>query len=184
MEIYLIRHPKPAVAQGICYGHSDIPLAEGWRENLDGLLQQLPVPQRVYTSPLLRCRELAGLLAKEPVVDADLMELNFGLWEGQPWDQLPEDELRIWSEDVMNIAPPCGETGKDLALRSGRFMDKLKKAGEDAIIVTHTGWIRTLLSQLLQSPIELAFALKIDFCGLSHISFQGRQISVNFMNRI
>ena len=28
MQLYLIRHPRPLVAPGICYGQQDLPLAE------------------------------------------------------------------------------------------------------------------------------------------------------------
>lgn len=37
MEIHLIRHPRVAVDPGLCYGHSDVPLAEAAEEAAERL---------------------------------------------------------------------------------------------------------------------------------------------------
>lgn len=185
MEVYLIRHPKPLVEKGICYGQTDLDLAPGWQDAVAGVQALVPPLERIYTSPLKRCLLAAAHLAqKEPLVDPDLAELNFGQWEGKPWSQLPEEEVRPWSEDLLHKAPPGGESGMDLARRRRRFVDRLKAADEDTVIFTHTGWIRTLLADLLQSPLDLAFHLQIDFCGVTHVTFKDAWVRVNYVNRI
>ncbi len=85
MEIYLIRHTQPKVASGICYGQSDIGLANSFPEELASLKEELKHllddHNMVYSSPLSRCQKLAHSLFKEVIViDPRLMELDFGTW--------------------------------------------------------------------------------------------------------
>ena len=58
MRLHLIRHPKPLIESGICYGRLDCP-AEDVPSVADTLLAELPQGLPVWTSPLRRCHELA-----------------------------------------------------------------------------------------------------------------------------
>ena len=69
MKLLLIRHPKPDVIEGTCYGRTDVPPEQA---DLAGLLERLrrrwrsgahPPPRAVYSSPLQRCATVAGALA-------------------------------------------------------------------------------------------------------------------------
>jgi len=42
MEVYIIRHTKVAVENGICYGQTDVALADSFQEELAVLKSQLP----------------------------------------------------------------------------------------------------------------------------------------------
>jgi alpha-ribazole phosphatase len=57
MILHLVRHPKPAIAPGICYGQLDIS-AENVAAVAIGLRDELPPGLPVWSSPLLRCHEL------------------------------------------------------------------------------------------------------------------------------
>ena len=59
MQLHLIRHPRPAIEPGICYGQSDIGLAESAVEVATRLKPLLPDAYTVHASPLLRARLLA-----------------------------------------------------------------------------------------------------------------------------
>ncbi len=41
MEIYLIRHTTPKIAQGICYGQSDLELASNFDDEMASIHQNL-----------------------------------------------------------------------------------------------------------------------------------------------
>ena len=62
MELYLIRHPRPAVAPGICYGQTDLGLAEPAAEVAARLRPLLPADFALHASPLARARLLAEAL--------------------------------------------------------------------------------------------------------------------------
>jgi alpha-ribazole phosphatase len=115
MELYLIRHTTPEVGKGICYGQSDVPLAESFAAEWEALRGGLPPGVTgVYTSPLSRCRRLAERIAAHyavPLHDDDrLRELDFGRWEMQPWDAIPAPELAAWMNDYVHVACPGGES--------------------------------------------------------------------------
>src|SRR5581483_10134224 len=109
MEIYLIRHTTPHIEKGICYGQSDIPLADSFQQELDKLLQFLPEKvDVVYSSPLLRCRQLAQHIysEKEIILDDKLMEMNFGDWELKKWNNIDQQKLNEWMVDFVNVKVP------------------------------------------------------------------------------
>ena len=91
MEIYLIRHTRPAISEGICYGQKDIDLAESFTEEAAIIAKHLPSNiQHVISSPLMRCSVLAGLLFPHISIELNnnLKEINCGDWELKEWDKI------------------------------------------------------------------------------------------------
>lgn len=145
MILHLIRHPKPLIDPGICYGQLDV-LAENPAVAAERLRGELPPDLPVWSSPLQRCRALAQALHPAPRVDARLMEMNFGAWEGRPWDLVPRHELDAWAADVEGYAPPAGESPRQLR---ERVLDFVADLGDgEHVLITHAGVIRVLLAQM------------------------------------
>ena len=56
MEIYLVRHTRPGVPEGTCYGRTDVPLDEAdFETRLPAIANHLPRGMRFYSSPASRC---------------------------------------------------------------------------------------------------------------------------------
>ena len=159
MILHLIRHPKPRIASGICYGRLDL-LAENSADVAEKLRLDLPAGLPLWSSPLLRCRELAECLHPQPMFDERLAEMNFGDWEGQAWDDIPRAQLDAWAADVAGYTPPGGESPLSLQRRALDFIADLSVP--EVVIVTHAGVIRTLLAHWQGLPperwTELVFA--------------------------
>lgn len=151
MILHLIRHPKPLVEPGICYGRLDV-AAENPEAVAKHLLAELPAGLPVWSSPLRRCRELARCLQPHPLIDGRLAEMDFGEWEGRPWDTIPRGELDAWAADVAGYAPPGGESPRQLQQRVLDFVGGL--AVPAAVIVTHAGVIRVLVAYAQGLPPE------------------------------
>lgn len=151
MRLYLIRHPKPLIEMGICYGRLDCP-AEDAVSVSASLLAELPAGLLLWTSPMIRCRELAERLHPLPIIDDRLAEMDFGAWEGRRWDDIPRAELDAWAADVAGYAPPGGESPRELQQRALDFVASLDVP--EAVIVTHAGVIRTLLAHWQGLPPE------------------------------
>lgn len=151
MRLHLIRHPKPVIAPGVCYGRHDCP-AEGVAETGLALRVTLPAGLPLWSSPLIRCRALAEQLHAHPVIDDRLAEMHFGDWEGRRWDDIPRAELDAWAADVAGYAPPGGESPRDLQRRALDFVASLDVP--EAVIMTHAGVIRTLLAHWRGLPPE------------------------------
>jgi len=72
MELYLIRHPRPDVPPGTCYGRSDVGIIDDAAEVAARLKPHLPPTYQLHASPLQRARLLAEALG-EPTFDERLM---------------------------------------------------------------------------------------------------------------
>jgi alpha-ribazole phosphatase len=152
MKIVLVRHPPARVAPGICYGRLDLQLRDGI-----GALAADPAfigITRVWTSPARRCRELALAISGEAISDPRLLELDFGAWEGRPWDEVPRVLLDEWAAAPLEFAPPGGESGAALVARVGSFHDDLMRAGEDCIVISHGGPLKVLSALLAGRPVD------------------------------
>lgn len=156
--LYLIRHTKPDIAPGICYGQLDIDVADSFEEEANNVLHCLPPLELVLASPLLRAKRLGEYLAQaqhcELRSDPRLMEKHFGKWEGKEWDDIARREIDAWAADVMNYAPPGGESAQQVMQHVQGFMVDLAQLPQQHIaLVAHGGSIRAMLAQLANVPL-------------------------------
>lgn len=142
MQVFLIRHSRPDIEPGRCYGQLDIP-AFDIEATAQALARTLPAGLPVITSPLQRCRLLAEALHPSPRLDARLMEIHFGAWEGRSWDEIDRAALDRWAAALLDHAPPGGESARQMQARAIACLDALANEGLTAcIVVTHAGVIR------------------------------------------
>lgn len=149
MRLYLVRHFKPMVAPGVCYGRSDLAVdPQLAAAALPALRAQLPSALPVYSSPLLRCASLARALSSDVRFDARLAELDFGSWEMRPWSDIPRLEVDAWAGDVARYRPGGGESVCDMAQRICAFHDDLARQNiPAAVLVCHAGAMRLLAAR-------------------------------------
>lgn len=155
MKLYLVRHPRPLVDPGLCYGASDVAVSDDELARACARLREagLPDPSSddlpVYASPLRRCADLARALQPRRLrLDARLMEMNFGRWELQPWSAIARDEVDAWAADLLHYRPGGAENVLDVARRVADFLADLRHSGAaQALLVCHAGTIR-LLAQM------------------------------------
>ncbi|MGE8296218.1 MAG: histidine phosphatase family protein [Pseudomonas sp.] len=168
MPLYLVRHSRVA-ASGLCYGQSDVPLAASFADEAAALKRQLvqtfgaQLPP-VLCSPSARCVQLAQALDMRVNLDARLMELNFGAWEGKSWAELDGPEARHWGDHWQTVAPPHGESLAELISRVDECIAGLP-AG-DHLLITHAGPIRVLWHQFSGLTLEQAFACPVPHAKL------------------
>jgi alpha-ribazole phosphatase len=154
MTLYLVRHPQPDVAPGLCYGASDVPVTES---ELARVYAALAVPHAlpVYASPLQRCALLAERLAPGHVTfDARLAEMDFGAWELRPWSEIPRADVDAWTADLLHYRPGGAENVLDVARRVQAFVAELPVPS--ALVVCHAGTIRLLTALHGGAPLEQA----------------------------
>lgn len=165
MQIYLIRHTRPLVAPGTCYGQSDVPLHEEGIAEMRKLLDSLKNHQfdAVYSSPLQRCAQLAQQLSAKYVNDGRLLELNFGAWELQKWTSISETEMTWWCDNYAeHCVPGGGENFLLLQQRVLSFWTELMQTPHSKVaIVTHAGVMRALLSYFLDIPLNKVFLIQL-----------------------
>ena len=168
MEIYLIRHTQPDIEKGVCYGQSDIPLANSFENECNTILKQNPILKddiAVFSSPLIRCDLLAKKLFKTHIqYDDRLKELNFGDWELKRWDDIDKTELNPWMKDFVNVRCPSGESYTDLLKRVIEFKNSLGRLKYKRVaVVTHAGVIRALLADHKKIALADSFSIEIGY---------------------
>lgn len=151
--LYLVRHAAVAVSAGVCYGRSDIALTELPQKYAKSLQLRLPRDAHIVSSPLSRCRLLAECLG-DATLDARLAEMDFGDWEGQPFDTLPREQIDAWALTPLDFTPPGGESGAQVITRVLAALDDVLARAGDAVIVSHGGPLRIITGYLLGFPRE------------------------------
>lgn len=152
MQVFLIRHPRPQIAAGICYGQFDVPALDV-EQTAAMLRAQLPTDLPLISSPLQRCRALAEALHPCPRFEPGLMEINFGEWEGKHWDEIGAQALDAWAADLLHHAPPGGESAAMLQERVIASFDALAAEGLVAcVVVTHAGVMRAAVGHVRALP--------------------------------
>jgi broad specificity phosphatase PhoE len=148
LRLALLRHgPTGWNALGRIQGHTDIPLSDEGLAKMRGLSPPPGFAQaRAFSSPLLRARQTAEALGlAAPILDARLMEQNWGNWEGLTRAEI----LARDSEDAFTRAglklrfrPPGGESTEELHDRVAAFLKDVAREKSGAIAVTHMGVLR------------------------------------------
>jgi alpha-ribazole phosphatase len=169
MEIYLVRHTETSCEKGICYGQSDVNIAEPFAAIFDRITSELPSEAVIFSSPLKRCTILAKHIQKNIKTisyqeDDRLKEMNFGDWELKNWNDIPPEQLNPWMEDFVNIRVSNGESFTELHERVKDFLsDQISETKHPVIIVAHAGIIRSFLCHQTSLPLKEAFQNKVDF---------------------
>jgi ribonuclease H / adenosylcobalamin/alpha-ribazole phosphatase len=133
----------------------------------------------VIASPLQRAYDTAEAAAKaldlDVAVDADLIETDFGGWEGLTFGEAAERDPQLhkrWLRDT-SIAPPDGESFDAAAERVGRARARIisEHPGETVLVVSHVTPIKTLLRMALDAGPSILYRMHLDLASLSIAEF-------------
>ena len=149
MTLYIWRHPKPLAVEGICLGQTDRGVAKRKLKRLANQIhkyaQRHHLPKIIWVSPLQRSLRVGQLLAKRGFdchIAPELMEVNFGEWDGRAWEQMTKQEIDNWCDDFANFAPDNGESLQQLFNRVESWLDKVSSEKQSPVlIIGHAGWI-------------------------------------------
>ncbi|MEW6646304.1 MAG: alpha-ribazole phosphatase family protein [Pseudomonadota bacterium] len=177
----LIRHGEPVGGRKY-RGQVDDPLSDkGWRQMREAVGEHCPW-QVIVSSPLARCAAFAEELAARhglPLqLDARLMEIGFGAWEGKTAAELmaddPERLARFW-RDPLNHTPPGAETlysFRDRVIAGWQDL-LLQHAGQHVLVVGHAGMMRMIIREVLEMPLDKLFRLQVGNAAITRIRIDG-----------
>jgi alpha-ribazole phosphatase len=180
VQVFLIRHPQPDVASGLCYGQTDLVLLKEPSSLAQQIAYQLPKKIPLYSSPLLRCQTLAEALSNQldiaPIYDDRLKEINFGAWEMQAWSGIPRQQLDDWAADPFHYLPPDGESIAQLQQRVLDFIEEKDQQHQTIALVTHAGVMKILFAHararhVAPLPINEWMTLSFDYGSLEKINW-------------
>ncbi|KAA1252169.1 bifunctional RNase H/acid phosphatase [Mycobacterium simiae] len=133
----------------------------------------------VVSSPLQRAydtaRTAARALGLDVTVDNDLVETDFGAWEGMTFAEAAERDPELhrrWLRDTATT-PPGGESFDDVLQRVIRGRDRIiaEYGGATVLVVSHVTPIKMLLQMALGVGSSVLYRLHLDLASLSIAEF-------------
>lgn len=133
----------------------------------------------VFSSPLQRAYDTAATAAKalglDVSVDDDLIETDFGAWEGLTFGEAAQRDPELhrrWLRDT-GTTPPGGECFDDVLDRVLRVRQRIVAAhqGATVLVVSHVTPIKMLLRLALDAGPGILYRLHLDLASLSIAEF-------------
>jgi probable phosphoglycerate mutase len=133
----------------------------------------------VLSSPLQRAYDTAATAAKalglDVTVDDDLIETDFGAWEGLTFAEASQHDPELhrrWLRDT-STTPPGGESFDGVLDRVCRVRERVTAAHEGAtvLVVSHVTPIKMLLRLALDAGPGVLYRLHLDLASLSIAEF-------------
>lgn len=133
----------------------------------------------VITSPLQRAYDTAAAAAKtlglDVTVDEDLIETDFGAWEGLTFGEASQRDPELhgrWLRDT-SVDPPGGESFDTVAHRVRRARNRIiaDHGASTVLVVSHVTPIKTMLRLALNAGEGILYRLHLDLASLSIAEF-------------
>jgi broad specificity phosphatase PhoE len=154
VSVTVIRHGETAWSlSGQHTGTTDIPLTESGRHAATRLRSALVgrTFAAVLTSPAQRAREtceLAGL-GHQAMVDPDLVEWNYGDYEGKTSDEIHKSAPG-WQ--IFRDGAPGGESPTQIGARVDRVIRRMREIQGNGVLFSHGHFSRVLAARWMSLP--------------------------------
>lgn len=173
-EVVLVRHGQTEWSRtGQHTGRTDIALTELGRRQADALSQMLSDEpfSAVFSSPLSRAwetMERAGL-ADDAVALDDLMEWDYGVYEGRKTDEIRAEtpDWSIWTHPIDG-----GESLADVSARADRAIDRAVAVDGRVALFAHGHMLRIIGARWMGLPPEVGRNLQLDTATISTLGWQ------------
>jgi len=193
-KVILVRHGRTAWhAEGRYAGTADVELDEVGRRQVELVEKRLEGVEieRVYTSPLSRCMELARTIAAshavEVSIDERLREIDLGRWDGETYKDIIERDGEIlskWTADPSSVTVPDGESLVEVQERAMQWFSGAvaEHPGSTILASSHGGPIRSILAAVIGLPLSRIFRLQVDLASISIVNYKGELSNLELLN--
>jgi broad specificity phosphatase PhoE len=184
VNVFAIRHGETAWSlSGRHTGTTDIPLTDNGRrlaERMQSMLVRNPFAL-VLCSPMRRAREtceLAGF-GDRAVIDSDLVEWNYGMYEGLTPKQIHE-VAPDWL--IFRDGCPGGETPEQVGTRVDRVITRSRTLAGDIVLFAHGHVLRVLAARWIGLPASGGQHFLLDTGTLCVLSYYHETPAVRIWN--
>ncbi|RWZ64773.1 histidine phosphatase family protein [Labedella populi] len=186
----LVRHGETEWSRsGQHTGSTDLPLTEVGEQQavLLGTVLDAGDFGLALSSPLVRARrtaELAGF--PEAVVEPDLIEWDYGAYEGRTTADISAELGRqwdLWHEGVPSGTTP-GESAADVRERANRVLDRARAAFPhgDVILFAHGHMLRAIAIAWVALPPSAGTIFALSTSTLSELGFEHGRPAIRVWN--
>ena len=185
-RIVLLRHGATEWSlSGRHTGRTDVPLVDHGRRQAEAagtLLREVGLDTfaLVLTSPLRRAAETCALAGFEGEPDPDLMEWDYGAYEGLTTDEIRAERpgWTLWQDGV-----PDGERLSDVGRRADRVVARARAATGDTLCVAHGHLLRVLTARWLDLPPVAGRLFVLDAGAVSVLGWEHEWPAVEAWDR-
>ena len=155
-QLLVIRHGQTEWSKdGRHTGRTDIALTDVGRDEARAAAQTLSGwhLEKAWSSPLQRARETAELVDPSCglVVDDDLVEWDYGIYEGEstPTTRERVPDWSVWTHEILD-----GETVDQVGERADRFLDRFDREVPEgnAVVFAHGHFLAILIARWCGLP--------------------------------
>ena len=171
MKITLVRHAEVIQEyQGKYNGHIDIALSENGKIQAKDLAKKLDaeVYDKIYCSDLLRAKQTLELFdySVKPIYTSKLREKFWGIHEGKSFQEIQESGIKYknFNQWINALDGECIQMYTK-NVHDYFFNTILTSNAKNALIITHSGFIKTLKSLIEDISLEESFQLKLPYCS-------------------
>ena len=169
MRVVLVRHGATEwSASGQHTSRTDIPLTDAGRDAARALAIGREFAL-VLSSPRRRARETAELAGFAPEIEPDLVEIDYGDYEGRTTPEIREERpgWTLWRD-----GSPGGETLAQAGERADRVITRLLAADGDAAVFAHGHILRVLAARWIGLPAERGASFALATASISELGFE------------
>ncbi|MGI8477531.1 MAG: histidine phosphatase family protein [Thermomicrobiales bacterium] len=197
-SLYLVRHGRTRanVDQVLC-GHTDLPLDDHGREQaalVAARIADAVEADALLTSPLRRAfstaEAISALTGLTPQIVPDLIEMNFGIYEGAHFETIleadPELAARFLDLDDGEVGWPEGDTRVGFHRRVVDAFSTILSGNHDrsVIVVAHGGVFGSYLAQIHGSSPNDWRGFQIKNCSITHLEVSIEHTAVHLINDV
>jgi broad specificity phosphatase PhoE len=133
-----------------------------------------PRVRQVYSGPEQRTRQSANTLGFDPILSAELKDLNYCSWRGKSLNEVQStdpDGVGRWLTDT-DAAPHGGESIASLLARTERWLGRQQRSGH-TLAFTHPAVIRAAVVLTLQAPAQSFWRIDIPPASITDLRWNG-----------
>ncbi len=185
-RLVLLRHGATEWSlSGQHTGRTDIPLVAEGRTQAKEAAELLRAHgfttfALVLTSPLRRAAETCAFAGFEGEAEPDLMEWDYGAYEGLTSAEIRERRpgWRLWDDGV-----PEGERVSDVGRRAERVIERVKGVEGDVLCVAHGHLLRVLAARWLGLPPVAGRLLRLYAGSICVLAWEHDWPAIELWNR-
>jgi broad specificity phosphatase PhoE len=182
-RLVLLRHGETEWSRdGRHTGRTDVPLTEDGERDARALAPRLAGFDfaLVLCSPLSRARRTAELAGLDPVDDDDLLEWDYGAYEGRTTAEIlaQRPDWSLWTD-----GGPGGESPDQVTVRVDRLLARVRPllSTGDVALVGHGHCLRVVAARWIGLPVDGGALLKLDTATLSELGWEhGRPVVLHW----
>jgi broad specificity phosphatase PhoE len=178
--------------EGRVMGRHEVELNQLGRTQVEAAARfaQTIKPDLIVTSPLMRARQSAEIIAAELggveiAEEPEIAEVLYGRWEGLTYHELIEDEHYMrYRKAPLEHPTPGGETIAEVQARGVAAVTRMIEAntGRRVLFVSHGDIIRTVLCHFIGLELKYFHRIRVDNATFSALQINGNFAELKFLN--